>query len=52
MTPIKYQTTNDIIGFSLTGLRKDSDFDTYYIYSDEIIKEEKNAYNIEDETQL
>ena len=29
---VKYQTTNDVIGFSFTGVRKQSDFDTTFTY--------------------
>lgn len=33
---IKYQTTDDIIGFSFTGPRQESDYDTYYALHDNI----------------
>jgi hypothetical protein len=47
---VKYQSTDDILGLSLTGKRKESDYSTRYILHDTIKKTEKNsASNLFDE---
>lgn len=33
---VKYQTTDDIWGFSLNGRRKEDDFDTYFALNDKV----------------
>ena len=33
---VKYQSTDDIWGFSWNGRRKESDFDTYFALNDKV----------------
>lgn len=40
---VKYQSTDDIVGFTLTGKRKESDYDTSFVLHDTIRVVNKKA---------